>query len=448
MNDKQEHKHIAIVGAGISGMTLAAILGRSSLGVEVTVYERDSPDRDQGTGFDISIAGQKVLKMAGVFDQYMNFSRSGSDLMRIYRNDSIIPSFVLCMPRFLRWFFPPTPESNRQMLRETLIQASTDHNVHVHFNTKANSIKEVENGKVELIGPEENVLGTYDLVIDASGFSSPLRQYRITPPEGSSTWEQSYTGISMIHGLVQDPEASCDKALVDLMGQGTMLSFAPGGGTFCFQRYGAAEEDHRASVYYMVLSETIGGLAERFDLPKNTRFHTDPEVLDKIKTWMREDMTKSNWTKEYLSCIDSLDQIALRPLFQHPPDPDFKKDSTLPLLLMGDALHVVPPYTGSGGNLALEDARDVANFFIKSKGCFSINQLRTLEQKLLNRAKPVMKDGDQTRTNILSLTNATTISDKDLVGGSTLIYLFGKLFTYYYRFECWIGLRKNNGRND
>ena len=44
---------IAIVGAGIAGMTIAAILSKIPSKPTIYVFERDRRDRDQGTGFDV-----------------------------------------------------------------------------------------------------------------------------------------------------------------------------------------------------------------------------------------------------------------------------------------------------------------------------------------------------------------------------------------------------------
>lgn len=57
MEDKRERTKIAIVGAGIAGMTLAAVLRHSKFQPEIHVFERDTRDRDQGTGFDIGKKG-------------------------------------------------------------------------------------------------------------------------------------------------------------------------------------------------------------------------------------------------------------------------------------------------------------------------------------------------------------------------------------------------------
>ena len=53
----EEQRRVAIVGAGIAGMTLAALLVRLPNPPKVYVFERDTRDRDQGTGFDIHREG-------------------------------------------------------------------------------------------------------------------------------------------------------------------------------------------------------------------------------------------------------------------------------------------------------------------------------------------------------------------------------------------------------
>ena len=48
---------IAIVGAGIAGMTLAAILSKMANPPKIQVFERHGREQDQGTGFDIRKPG-------------------------------------------------------------------------------------------------------------------------------------------------------------------------------------------------------------------------------------------------------------------------------------------------------------------------------------------------------------------------------------------------------
>ena len=48
---------IAIIGAGIAGMTLAAILSKMANPPKIYVFERHTREQDQGTGFDIRKEG-------------------------------------------------------------------------------------------------------------------------------------------------------------------------------------------------------------------------------------------------------------------------------------------------------------------------------------------------------------------------------------------------------
>ena len=56
-------------------------------------------------------------------------------------------------------------------------------------------------------------------MIDASGIPTNLRKYRF---EGEQDpMDKHYTGISVIYGMIDDLEASCDPELVRKLGQGT-----------------------------------------------------------------------------------------------------------------------------------------------------------------------------------------------------------------------------------
>lgn len=149
-----EHRpNIAICGAGISGLTLAAILSRALKGssAKVTVYERAAPDRDQGYGLDLNEHGQEALARAGVYHRYWEISREQSDKMCFMHPSKFEPLAVSYTPRWLVDLFPglggtkyaARPESNREKLRDVLLEALAGNgNADVHFNTPILGINE------------------------------------------------------------------------------------------------------------------------------------------------------------------------------------------------------------------------------------------------------------------------------------------------------------------
>ena len=70
MNDYSDH--IAIIGAGISGLALGCFLKKSS--ISCVIFERSSKVSEQGAGISISPNGRKVLKDLEVDDQLLQQS--------------------------------------------------------------------------------------------------------------------------------------------------------------------------------------------------------------------------------------------------------------------------------------------------------------------------------------------------------------------------------------
>ena len=78
------HFDVAVVGAGLGGVTLASILQKQ--GVKVTVYEREtsSVSRNQGGTLDIHAeSGQRALELAGLTQAFCKIAHPEADEMKI-----------------------------------------------------------------------------------------------------------------------------------------------------------------------------------------------------------------------------------------------------------------------------------------------------------------------------------------------------------------------------
>ena len=59
--------HIAIIGAGIAGLTLSCILKKAN--IPVVLFEKSSDVSDYGAGISISPNGIKVLKYLNIYNE-------------------------------------------------------------------------------------------------------------------------------------------------------------------------------------------------------------------------------------------------------------------------------------------------------------------------------------------------------------------------------------------
>merc|ERR1712232_198754 len=159
---------------------------------------------------------------------------------------------------------------------------------------------------------------------------------------------------------------------------------------------------------------------------------------------MYEDMKMMSYPPDYLSAVEASESIALRPLLQHPHDVTFREDD-LPLILVGDSLHAMPPYSGSGGNFALEDAVELADYLKSHQNRVDTKELRNLEKKFLSRTVGTLKRSNQTRDAIIEADDKRRRGESSsrLPGNSYVFYLFALLFTWIYRMEIVFGLRKD-----
>ena len=180
------YPRIGIVGAGIGGLALAAMLARQTpKGTKISVLERSHENRDEGYGLDLDEWGQTVLVKTGMWNRFWDVSRLKSDLWSIYS----IKGENMLVPK---WSSRMEAESNRAGMRHLFMEgidkysdtASVQYNHHITDIRRAASS---ETGAVELVAKDGSVVGEYDLVVDACGLHSPLRTHRVIDEVGTTS---------------------------------------------------------------------------------------------------------------------------------------------------------------------------------------------------------------------------------------------------------------------
>ena len=366
---------------------------------------------------------QAALRRAGL--DVGTIQRDESDTFRFFKAGAAAPFMCMHDPplfKWLGWHGEADLETNRTALVDGLLACVGEAGGDCRFDTKIAGLRATAAGAVELLAEGDEVLGEFDVVVDATGTHSPLRRYRFAS-------RPRYTGVTWIQGVVDSPEASLSPEIVRQLGQGTLGVCGPtvdGAGTtmLSLQRFGADPEDKRAVCILRCSSRSVDtttdprAMAKALDLPPGAHgLLTDPALLAKVRALFRAELAHPDWPEDHRSVADSFCGFRVLPIFMMPgaagaePVPE----DGLALLNIGDALHALPPWSGTSGNFALRDASDAATALLElaraggpRDAAAVVATLRRLEGDFLRRADGVAKGGLEVRTRCERVAKAMT----------------------------------------
>lgn len=328
---------IAIIGAGLGGLTLARILHVN--GIEAAVYELDeSPSaRTQGGMLDIhEDSGQAALKAAGLYDDFRKLILPGAESMKIYDRDAV-----------LRLSHDHEgsgrPEVHRRDLRELLLGSLPDGVI--RWGSK---VVEVSDDRAVRLADGSTF--TADLLIGADGAWSKVR-----PLVSDAT--PAYLGLSFVELNLIDPEARHPES-AELIGGGMMMALGNGRGFL------AHREPDRLHVYAAV----------RMDAAWSDGDVTTETLLAEFK----------DWDDRFLRLVRDADgDITPRAIYALPIGHRWNRVPGVTLL--GDAAHLMSPFAGEGANLAMQDGAELAAALLNEPD--TETALATYESALFPRAE-------------------------------------------------------------
>ncbi|WP_406335483.1 FAD-dependent oxidoreductase [Streptomyces sp. NBC_00203] len=321
------HHPIAVIGAGLGGLTLARVLRLN--GVEAAVFDLDaSPTaRTQGGMLDMhEDSGQAALRAAGLYEEFRAIIHTGGEAMRILDKDATV--------RMEDDGDGGTrPEVSRGALRDLLL-GSLPEGV-VRWGAKATGTRTLGDGRheVTLAGGETF---TADVLIGADGAWS-----RVRPLVSDAT--PVYSGISFVevHLLDADTRHPESAAVV-----GTGMLFALGE-----EKGFLAHRDPDGSLHVYAALRTSADWAT-----------AGVGAIDFADTEAAKESVLEyfdGWDKSLRSLIADADgALVARPIHALPVG--HRWDRTPGVTLLGDAAHLMSPFAGEGANLAMLDAAELA----------------------------------------------------------------------------------------
>ncbi|WP_405803794.1 FAD-dependent monooxygenase [Streptomyces sp. NBC_00210] len=344
---------IAIIGAGPGGLTCARILQRH--GATVTVYDLDADrtSRNQGGTLDMQPgSGQVALRAAGLMDEFAKHSRPEGQQMRLLGRDAAVRFDALPSEAAEG---EGNPEIDRGQLRDLLLDSLAPGTV--HWGHRLTHAEPLGDGAHRLHFAHGATAET-GLVIGADGAWSRVRRLL-------SAAQPGYTGVTFVEAGLNDA-GTRHPALAALTGDGTMMALDDNHGLIA-QR----NSDQHIRIYI--------GMRTHEDWHR--RAGVDLADTDTMRAHLLERFT--GWNEQLLGLITATDTGYInRPLYALPVPHTWSHAPGVTIL--GDAAHLMSPFSGMGANLAMLDAADLAHAI---NGTPTVDgAVRTYEEIMLPRS--------------------------------------------------------------
>ncbi|MGH8778385.1 FAD-dependent oxidoreductase [Paraburkholderia sp.] len=322
-------RHVAIVGGGPGGLTLARLLDLHGVGVVVFEREAHPLERPQGGTLDLhEDSGIAALERAGLQQAFYSIARYEDQGTRL-------------LDKAGRVLFEQAdasagdrPEVDRTALRAILL-ASLPAGV-VRWGSAVSDVSPADDNRWHVV-TERGAEGPFDLVVGADGAWSRVRPLL-------SPYKPQYSGLVFIEFGIDDIDER-HPALSLLVGRGKM-SVEADGKCLIAQRNGNAHVR-----VYAIFRVPVDWAAKRFD------FASPAAVREEL---IREFEGFDEGILDLFRAGN--DCFAVRPIHALPVGHCWQHRAGLTLI--GDAAHVMSPFGGDGVNNAMFDASELARLLV------------------------------------------------------------------------------------
>ncbi|MFG2877635.1 FAD-dependent monooxygenase [Streptomyces sp. NPDC048337] len=384
---KRGGARIAVVGAGIAGLTVALSLSRA--GIRCEVFEQTKNLREVGAGVQLAPNATRLLHRLGLAPRLSPVAVRPSAVEMRSWDDSRLLGRTELGDACEELYGAPYYTVHRADLHQALL-SSIDDNI-LHIGRRCVGVEELPEGARLLF--EDGSTYEADVVIGADGIHSVVR-------DALAMDEPRFSGQSIYRGLV--PGEQLPFLLEDPK---VRLWFGP--------------EQH--CVCYPVSAGrwiSVGATAPAGDWSVES-WTAEGRVEDLVETYQ-------GWNEEVLSVLKALGSVGRWAL--HDRDP-LTRWSTRRIAVVGDAAHPMLPFQAQGANQAIEDAvvltaclqgvrpDDIPAALVRYE---QVRRPRTDELQRLSRANSRtfhLSDGEGQRERDLALAGTQNLRKQDWLYG-------------------------------
>lgn len=316
-------EHIAIVGGGPGGLTLARVL--QTHGISSTVLELDEHAlaRPQGGSLDLHAeSGQHALREAGLEAAFRACARYDDQADALYDHDGV-KQFEHDGQDGDR------PEIDRTQLRDLLLASLPARTV--RWGRRITAIEPIAGGRHRVVGAD-GPIGDFDLVVGADGAWSKVRPL-------VSTAVPAFTGMLCAELAIDDVDRKHPEVAALLpRGKTTVVGGDRG----------------------LIAQRSSGGHVRVYLMLRTTdaALRGDPGAPPLPSTRAAVRASLAGFAPSLLAFIDAApDHVTLRPIVALPTG--HRWDHVPGVTLLGDAAHVMSPFSGEGVNVAMRDALEL-----------------------------------------------------------------------------------------